>query len=293
METLNLNLQVLNLVISGSVCAILLGLLVLQRVRKGEYWLLNANEYPNTTWALGLWCAWWLTLFLIYLELNNLPYKVILMFSDFGNLCALGAAIAYCKGKDFKLAVISPLLGVFVIVFLWDLAMTSSPSVSKYYQGRIVTIAPSLLISGISSLALGWAVVVRCGWTAWPFLLCAASYSVAQLPAYFHVFVLHGEKVAMGGQSLNKLVWSLLFLALGKIIYAWIFLGYFFSPQHERKDLEAREYWPNEKRKVRMHPTYAKGLRWAIGIMLASFLAAFAAAWVPNFIEKIKGAFSA
>lgn len=283
------SLKDLNLVIAFSVSAILAVLLALGRSKKGAYWQLNPEEYSNTTWALRLWFVWWLTLFFIYLGINRLPYSVVLVLSDFGNLCALGAAIAYCKDKNFKLAVISRLLWVFVVVFMWDLIMTIFPSVSQFYQGRIVTIAPSLLISGVSSLALGWAIVIRCGWPAWLFLLFAASYSVAQLPAYFLVFVLRAPGVSLGGQSLDKLDLSLLFLAIGKIIYAWAFLGYFFSTKHNPENFMVRGYWPDDNRRVGMHPIFVKWFGWAILLMMGSFLTALAAVLAPEFLKWVKG----
>lgn len=280
-------LRALNFAISSVVCVVLIYLLLILPARKETPWQLDAEQYPNTSWALRLWGCWWLTLLLIYLVLTKDYYGIDLLLSDFGNLCAIGAAIAYCKDKDFKLRIIAPLLGVFAVVAIWDITMTSLPSVSDYYQGRIVTIAPSLLVSGIASLALGWAVVVRSGWGAWPFLLFAASYSVAQLPAYFLVFVLQESKDTMGVQSLNKLDLSLLFLAIGKVIHALAFLGYFFSTDNKPENFMIKEYWPDDNRKIRMHPRVAKWFSWAILLMLGSFLTALAAALVPEFMKWI------
>jgi hypothetical protein len=280
-------LRVANLIIAGSVCTILAGL-AMKRPNKAVYWPIDYKEHPNTTWALSLWFVWWLTLFFIYLGLDS-SYTITLVLSDFGNLCALGAAIAYCKGNEFKVSVLKRLGYVFAIEVIWDFAITSLHSVSDYSQGRIVIIGPSLLISGISSLALGWAIVVRCGWTAWPFLLFAAAYSAAQLPAYFYVFVVRVEGDLKG--HFNKLVWSLLFLAIGKIIYAWAFLGYFFSPAHDPETIKVKEYWPDDEREVRMHPKLAKWFGPTIGVIVVAFLTTLATAFVPGFVDWIKNVF--
>ncbi len=282
------SLQVLNLIIAGCVCLTLAGLAI-QPSKKRNYWQLDFNEHPNTAWAFHLWLVWWGTLFFIYLWLGRLPSTVDLVLSDFGNLCALGAAIAFCKGKDFRLNILLPLLFVFAGVFIWDIALTSLPSVSEYPQGRIVIIAPSILISGISSLALGWAVVIRCGWTAWLFLLFTASYSVAQLPAYFYIFVIQGQDDLE--RLFHKLVWSLLILAIGKIIYAWAFIGYFLSNYQQPENLRVKEYWPDDNRQVHMHPKLAKWFGWAISIMVVAFLTTLAAALVPGFLEWIRKLF--
>ncbi|HYN85270.1 MAG TPA: hypothetical protein VER32_08460, partial [Pyrinomonadaceae bacterium] len=74
-----------------------------------------------------------------------------------------------------------------------------------------------------------------------------------------------------------------------KIIYAWAFLGYFFSTKHNPENFMVREYWPDDNRRVGMHPIFVKWFGWAILLMMGSFLTTLAAVLAPEFLKWVKG----
>lgn len=239
---------------------------------------------------------------------KSYSYQLILVLSDFGNLCTVGAAIAYCCGKEFSRKQLLPLSCILVLLILWDIALPSfvekpdSPSA----QGRILVIAPSAALSSLSIIALGWSIVIRCGWAAWPFLLLTAFYALGQLPAYFDVTVFPAAKETIGNlyrvaadslkveaakQALDAQFGGLSiffwYLGIGKVLYAIAFFGYFFSPEHALDDLKRPKYWPNEKI-VKMHPKITSMFRWVIATLIASFLGALGAERVPGLVETLK-----
>lgn len=160
--------------------------------------------------------------------------------------------------------------------------MGCTPSLLQSPQGRILVVAPAAAISSISIAALGWSVMVRCGWTAWPFLLLTVMYSLAQLPAYFDKIVLRDSAPDLRAHF-DKLYLAFVFLAMDKVLYAWSFFGYFLSSAHNIDEMKLAKYWPTKS--VKMDRKFAKWFRWLGVTLVAGFLGALGAAFVPGFVE--------
>lgn len=276
-------------VVSFMIAGITLKTAIAPPPKETRYRVLNSNEYPGAVWALRLWGIWWFMMFFTYLGIDKYPYSYALVISNLGDICMLGAAISYCLGQRPKVRLLIFLGGVFILGLIWNIAM---PVFFNTPQGRILVISPSTVISSIAVVAFGWSVVVRCGWPALPFLLLTALYALAQLPAYFDKIVLKEGDQVLRNTHFNKLHLVFIFLAIGKVLYALAFFGYFFSPEHDSEALKQPKYLPSEDVKVKMHPTYARFFRWFVIIVVTSFLTALAAAVVPGFTDWVKEFFN-
>ncbi len=133
-----------------------------------RYKIVKADgSYSNGGWTLILWSIWWFTVAVVYFlfPFSRPTFFLQLIFSDIGSLMALAAAFAYCRGDSFEIRDLLP-LGLLVIVIPVVEMMTSTLITGP--QGRVIAMGPSLVLSVAAMLAIGWCILVRCGWrSAW------------------------------------------------------------------------------------------------------------------------------
>jgi hypothetical protein len=270
-----------NLVVSATTCLWIAGV-----IAQGAVWhdptgkiLRDDGKLSNTGWTLALWSLFWLMIALAYVEFSESELHGLFgefMFSDFGNLAALAAAFAYCRGDSFKQRELFPLV---FLVFMLPLLEWTLSNVIPGPQGRVIAIAPSLVLSALATLAIGWCILVRCGWGSVPFFLTMCVYAFLQVPAYFDHFVLNFNDCKVFPNAdcapfndarqnfFGGLKWVFYLLAFSKIIIALSFLGYFFSKDHDQQLLRSEQFWPRNDIAVRMDKTYANILKWGAGIV--------------------------
>ena len=284
------NLERINFVVIACVLVVLVSLLVagvkVASSEEGKVDLLSPKKHPGTAWAIRLWAIWWASILLTYLGLSALPYGAVLLLLDIGNLATIGTAIAYCFGNEFDLCYLKSLSYVLFFEAVWHISL---PTLLNSPQGRLVVISPSVALSTLSGVSLGWAVVVRCGWRAWPFLMLTALYSVAQLPAYIDRIVL-SEEVADSTLRgyFPKLSVVMVLLGLGKVLKVCMFLGYYYSPDQRPSLFAVKRFLPSAAQGVGMHPKMARFFRWVIGIIVAAFLGGLGAASVPSITQWLR-----
>jgi hypothetical protein len=241
------------------------GLLIEQSGRRTSVW-----------WVLFFSLMRWLSLLLTYYVISHTTTPVpffLLLVSDVGNILSFASALAYCRGDAFDLKDLVPLSCVAVVVVI---VATLSRSLVPGMGGLVISIGPSVVFSAVAMVAIGWAVVVRCGWTAYPFLLLMCFYAALQVPAFFEVFVLGSSMPTdhPGVDDLERIfkltpVFSL--LASLKVVEALSFLGFVLSPEHDLEQLRKPKDWPSNQDHVPMHPSYLALLKWGLSLV-ASFV---------------------
>ncbi len=245
-------------------------------------------------WTLLFWAGWWLSLVLIYLFLSGSTLFTVLLASNLGNVLVLAASVAYCRAEAFRIKDMLPLLLLVLVASILGSALTKlipGPS------ARLVAIAPSAVVSTAAMIAIGWSVLVRCGWGTAPFFVLMSVYACLQLPAFVDAMVLRtGAQPYLFPSGFNVvrntffhgLVWVFYFLAFFKVIIALSFLGYFYGPEHDPKALSSVMTWPSEEVRVSMHPTYARLLKYGAGLVGSMLVGLFLSAVAPAILPTLQ-----
>jgi hypothetical protein len=285
--------EIINFFVSAIVWISIFGIIVVALVfgdATGK--ILKPNDssrysLSNTGWVLTLWAGWWLTLFILYvLMAGHEKFALVATLSALGDLSTLGAVIALCRGSQFRVRQLLPLCFIVALVIVWCLIVST---LQKTPQAMLVAIGPSAVLSTTSVVALGWAVIVRCGWGAALFGLLTLLYAFIQPAAYVSEFVLSLDVLkdvkANYFSHIDIVFWL---LALGKIMIAVSFLGYFFSKGHDLDKLREEKYWPSGAYVVRMHPSFAKALKIGGASAGSIILGLITASLDPRIVETIK-----
>lgn len=297
--------QLVNLTISSLAFAWTMGLIVrawFARDNVGHIitWQDRRPRLTGAGWAFTLWCAWWLSLALIYIFLSQAVHLLVILFaSDLGNLMILGASIAYCRANAFRLLDLLPLALLIIIIPVSEMTVAM---LLKGPAGRLVAISPSAVLATAAMVSLGWAVLVRCGWRSAPFFFMMCVYAVLQLPAYVYsmafdpslapaMFDPNSHVLAtfndMRKSFFDGLQMVFYVLAGLKVVIALSFWGYFLSPSHRADALSESQAWPSEET-VPMHETYAKLLKWGAGVVGSLTVGLLLPAVQPNVLAFIK-----
>jgi hypothetical protein len=288
--------EVINFVVSAIVWIAIFGIVIVAFLfgdTTGKILIQRDNgrySLSNTGWTLTLWAGWWLTLFILYLFIGKHEnFAFVAVLSALGDLSTLGAVIALCRGGRFRVRELIPLTFIVALVVVWCLVVST---LQKTPQAMLIAIGPSAVLSATSAIALGWGVIVRCGWGASPFGLLTLIYAFVQPAAYVSAFVLkHDDLQSVKGSYFAHIDYVFWFLALGKIIIAITFLGYYFSDDHSLDKLREEKYLPSGVDVVHMHPSFAKVLK--VGGASAGSIAIglITAALNPKVVDIIKSWF--
>jgi len=217
--------------------------------------VLSLRTRPSTGWASILLLLWWLSLAYAYFSHQRLADgKVVhaasaLLGMNLGDLCLLGAAIAYCSGdEEFRGRRFAPLpvtLALLILYYLLFGILWHGDTLS--FLGSIWLFSPSVVIANVAVFAIGWAFLVRWGVTALPFLLIAVMYAVAQYPAYLHAFALKSHSLLTGShESLASSGQVFYYLAIGKLFFVLFPAIFLFGPRDGEPPSTARaKSWPS------------------------------------------------
>jgi hypothetical protein len=222
------------------------------------------RELTGAGWGLILWGGWWLSLAIVYFLLSGYTgsnLSLLLWPNDLGNLAALAGALAYCRGDAFHKRDLIPFGGAAVLLLV---VSGSVAFVIPGSTGRMVAIAPSAVLSTVAIVAMGWSVLVRCGWGTSPFLIGMWIYACLQVPAYIDAFVLRGTGAETQFPGVTRIFYV---LALFKIVVLLAFLGYFLSPDHKLDALKQERAWPTDGEGVHMRKEYRAVLKWGVGLV--------------------------
>lgn len=187
-------------------------------------------------WAFSIWLAYWALAVIVYFLFQyyrDSPDWLKLFALDFRSVLLIAFSVVYMLGDDllptengrknlqlvFKLA--QMIFGILAVCFIFALGGERLGARQEMIPATI-QVAPSVLLSGIANLLMGWAFMVRYGsLTALVLLFLTFFYALAQLPAYLSGTVLakaHGIDVVF------------FFLAWMKVVIAALCFAFFASP---------------------------------------------------------------
>jgi len=167
------------------------------------------------------WGGWWITIVIAYFMLHYGFHQrdhlrwLILVVVDIGNLCLLAAAYALHQDSAFKATVEEPTLFWLAsggaLLLAWDfgvgyLFLPFSPTP----EWIMFLLSPGMVLSSVSTVALGAAAVARFRAQGLPLLVFCIVYAILQSPAYYSLFV----DVNKPGGAPIKIV-----LAIGKVLF--------------------------------------------------------------------------
>lgn len=182
---------------------------------------------PCTALAAAFMALSWLMLVLVYSR-QNLRFPWALVVTDIGSAAMLCAAFILMRGdkhfSGFDAALLIPLL----VLLGWDYVCGGYASGPGKTLLSVICLAPSLLLSQIAVVLLGWAFVVRWGAYGVIFFILCILHAVLQLPTYvalnlatdFQLTVRDKEQFTQVVQALGLL----------KIPLAYGFLAFLASP---------------------------------------------------------------
>jgi len=262
--------------------------------------LVDYRKEKASSFAYLFWLTWWASMFAAYrfvptLAVDNQAY--VLFILDIGDVMLLGFALCYCMGNEtFRWSRLSPLplilLGLvlyylFVKGYVWGDGSKPQPLMSLWLA------APSAVLANIALVAFGWSMFVRWGATAFPLLIIAVLYALAQVPAYVAAFVVapfRDDKNQFQGLTLTSLMNVFRYLALAKFLISCYCFLLFANPRAHRPEMCAASYWPPEKL-VSVHRYARRALLWGLTTVGAIILGAAANETVAKILERLSTLF--
>ncbi len=277
MEDLTAVNNSLNRIISAILFMIALGHFVAPNLRK------QPKETDYRRLIVFLFAIWWASLFFAYFvtgfaDGSSFVTNGLVMFGtvcliDLGSVSLLTCAYLLCRagvmGRPDTVVVSAAYL---FSVFWFGLFQSIHDPTSNNAAWRLIAISPSMALAFLSSLALGWAVWVRCGNYSLMFLLVTFIYAILQVPAYFKYMVIAPalglkENVGSIGDAFDGITYVFTILSLGKIFIGLGFFGYLYSDNCRFTSKSTAAFLPDGGPGKPMNEIYSSILKWGLGIL--------------------------
>ena len=193
----------------------------------------NFRTSPGTALAVVFMGLSWVLLLLIYGK-KDLSFSWALVATDAGSGALLGAACLLMRGNKHFTGFDATVLIPFLALFAWDYFLGRYVSGPGQTLLSVICLAPSLLLSQIAMVLLGWAFVARWGIYGLIFGLLCVLHALLQVPTYIALnlsgeFQLSPEDKAQFAHIVNA-------LGLLKLPLAYGFLAFLASRNRPKFD---------------------------------------------------------
>jgi hypothetical protein len=204
------------------------------------------SVHPSTTLAFLFFGSAVVSVFVLYfiwLVFGDRAELPILLLDDVSKLSLFAAALAYSRGKQFKLGItIVWLVALFLLLSIWELVFWELEELlpNSMLVGSL-RLAPDIILSSIVIVLIGWVFFVRWGGLfGWFFLLVTISYALLQFPGILMI----GFEHFLTRDFPTDLNIAFSLLAGGKILFSFGFLSLVCESSDPDLEIDQVRTWP-------------------------------------------------
>jgi hypothetical protein len=141
------------------------------------------KKNPGTALAIVFMLLSWVMMLLVYGK-KDLSFSWALVVTDAGSAALFCAGCLLVRGNKHFSGFDATVLIPFIALCAWDYFLGDYVSGPGKTLLSVICLSPSLLLSQIAMVLLGWAFLVRWGWYGLIFGLLCLLHAMLQLPTY-------------------------------------------------------------------------------------------------------------